>query len=260
MITIWFDFPSDRLSEYQSVVPQLQIPQIEAEFRRHANVLLKYGLGWSVQHRLQIKLYGTAEDMPEVVFTAMLKQLAWHRRAEDEARRVLALSQFQEARPSIERRLKALKDRESSMEPGAYLLELSNIAFDLFDLGGRASARSFFHSRFLQGFDHLQVNDRIRIGIRLLEVLVHDGQDFEATQLIERLAPSLQTLPQDDDRKREYARLAIKALVSACAYLEAKSAIQSALQWAPQPETAALTADLVEIELLQGDIEQSEGT
>ncbi len=188
----------------------------------------------------------------------MLKQLSLRRRVEEEDRRRLALIRFQEARPSIERRLQSLKGRQASMDAGAYLVELSNIAFDLFDLGGRISARWALYSRYLDGLQHLLLDDRVRIGMKLLEVLVADGQDFEAIQLLRKLAPSLHTLPQEDERRREYARLEIRALIAACAYAEAKAAIKSALQWASPEEAASLTAELTEIELLQGDFEHSE--
>ncbi len=258
IITIWFDFPPNHLTDYKGVVPLLQIPQIEEELQRHAQVLLKNGFRWTVRQQSESKPYSNTEEMPEAVFTAMLKQLAWRRQAEDEERRLLALSQFQEARPSIERRLTTLKDREPSTEPGVYLLELSNIAFDLLDLGGRTSARAVLYSRYANGLQHLQLDDRIRIGMKLLEVVVDDGQHFESTQLIQQLAPSFQSLPQDDDRKHKYAMLEIKALISACAYPEAKAAIQSALQWVSPAEAVSLSADLAEIELLQGDFGQNQ--
>ena len=258
IITIWFDFPPDRLPEYKMVVPVLQIPLIEAEIARHAGVLLKNGLGWSVRYKSQSKPYSNAEEMPETVLTAMLKQLASRRAAADEQQRLLALTRFQEARPSIERRLQSLKDREPSMDPGDSLLELSNIAFDLFDLGGRISARWALYHRYLESLQHLSLDDRLRIGTRLLEVLVDDGQDFEAAQLLQKLTPLFQTLPISDERKGAYAKLEIRTLIAACAYEEAKAAITAALQWAAPAEKASLTADLAEIELLQGDFEQKE--
>jgi hypothetical protein len=198
--------------------------------------------------------------MPEEVLTAMLKQLETRRRVEDEERRLLALSQFREARPSIERRLTALKDCEPSMEPGAYLLELSKICFDLFELGGRRSARSALCSRYLKDLQNVPLNDRIRIGLKLLELLVDDGQDLEAAQLIEKLSPSVNTLPEDDDRKWQYTKLEIRALIAACAYDNARVAIKAARKWAPDKETTSLTADLVEMELLQGDFGQDDET
>jgi hypothetical protein len=255
VITIWFDFPPDRQVDYEGVVPLLQIPQINAELQRHANVLLRYGLGWIVQQKSQRKIYSTADRMPEEVLIAMLKQLLHHRQADEEKRRRLALTRFKEARPTIERRLRLLNDHKPPMDPGAYLLELSNIAFDLFDLGGRTSARWTLYSRYIEGMQHLSLDDRIRIGMRLLGVLVEDGYDFQAMELVQKMASSFQALPQDDKRRFEYAKLEIKALVSACAYPEAKAAINSALQWASPEDTASLTAELTEMELLQGDFE-----
>jgi hypothetical protein len=258
VITIWFDFPSARLAEYERIVPLLQMPQIEAEFRYHASALVKNGLGWSLRHKSKDTPYGSAKEMPEEVLTAMLTQLARRRRVADEEHRLLALGQFREARPSIERRLKALNDRESSMDLGDYLLELGRISFDLFELGGRRSARSALHRRYLTHLHLLTLDDRLRVGLRLLEWLLDDGQAFEATKLVEALAPSAQPLPQGDGRKWEYTRLKILALTSANAYDEVKAELRSALEWAPHEAKASLAADLAEIMLLQGDFGRDE--
>jgi hypothetical protein len=136
---------------------------------------------------------------------------------------------------------------------------LSNIAFDLFDIGGRTSACWTLYFRYLKDLQHLPLEDRVRIGTKLLEVLVANGQDFETMQLIQKLTPSFEAIPQEDNRRRAYANLEIRALISACAFSEAKDAITSALQWASPEESAVLTAELVEIELLQGVFEQSKG-
>ncbi len=256
MVTIWFDFPSDRLTEYKQIVPLLQMPQIEAEFQRHEQVLLKNGVGWSVQQKSRSKSHSDVEEMPEEVLTEMLKQLVSCRRAADEEHRLLTFGQFREARPSIDRRLKTLKDREPSIEKGEYLLELSRVSFDLFELGGCRSARSALFGRYLSDLHHLPLDDRIRIGITLLEWLVDDGQCFEAGQLLEKLAPEAQTLPRSDNRKWQYTLLEIRVLNAACAYNEAISAIENALKWAPEGEKASLNAEMAEMELLQGDFGQ----
>jgi hypothetical protein len=253
IIKLWFDFPPARKEEYEKIVPLLQIPQIEAELKRHEILLLQNRMGWTLRHESRATPYSAVEEMPEEVLTAMLKQLENRRRAEDEERRLLALTRLQEARPSIERRLKSLEERKPSLEPGAYLLELSNIAFDLFELGGRVSARWALYFRYIEGLQHLSLDNRVRIGMKLLEVLVEDGQVDTMIEVLKRLGPSVQSLPSEDIRRRDYAKLEVKALISACAYPDAKAAIGSALEWASPQEAASFTAELAEIELLQGD-------
>jgi hypothetical protein len=196
--------------------------------------------------------------MPEDVLTAMLKQLARQRRSDDEKRRLVTVSQFKEARPSVQRRLDSLKDRESALGARDYLLELSGIAFDLFELGGCRSASALLVHRYRKDLQELEVEERMRIGLILLEWKVKDRDDFEACQLLAKLGPTFDELPRTDERKWQYTKLRIQALNIACAYTDAKSAISEALEWAPDDERACLRADLAEMELLQGDFDQDE--
>jgi len=256
IVTVWFDFPKDRIDEYKQIIPQLQMPLIESEFRRHEKELIKNGLYWHVQHKVKSEPYSNKDEMPENVETAMLTQLANQRRNEDEKQRLLILGLFKEARPSIERRLKILKERESEMSPCDYLLELSQISFDLFDLGGRKSARAALESYYSKNCQHLPSGDKIRIGIKLLEWFVDDSMPFQAGTLIDELEPEIQGLPKDNDQKWKYTLLKIQSLNSACEISEAQKTILNAMQWASKEQKSVLNAELAEIKLLYGNIDQ----
>lgn len=251
-VTVWFDFPPNRRDEYERVVPLLQMPWITAEFNRHSAVFTKAGLGWTVRQESRTQPYSATEEMPECVLTAMLKHLASLRRASDEEHRLLALGQFKESRPSIERRLDAVRKRRPSISPREYLLEMSQIAFDLWDLGGRTGARLALGSLFLNDMQHLGADERIRIGIELLKMLVDEKQAFEAGKIVERLSPDVNVLEASDPRKWQFMKQRIRALAALCDIDTLRDALRDALQWAPSDQHGLLQAELSEIEMLHG--------
>ncbi len=258
-ISVWFDFPSEQEAEYAGVVAELQLPWIEAEIQRHNSVLLENGCHWFVRQEVRSKPYSDVVAMPEEVLTAMLKQLSSRRRAENEAQQLATLTLFKEAQPSVRRRISSLKERKSDLDAGAYLSELGQIADDLYELGGRSSARSLLYLPYLKNLKHLSFKERLQLGLRLLEWEVDAGSHFEAIKLLKTLSPEFDELPNSDDRKWRYTRLRIEALNMSCAYLEAKTAIVEALDLVPTSERLWLNATLSEMELLQGDFGSGEG-
>ncbi|MEQ1904079.1 MAG: hypothetical protein ABL888_07855 [Pirellulaceae bacterium] len=93
-ITIWFDFPQDKLGSYSRIVPELQKPWIEAELNRHAAIFNKYGVTWTLQVELKAKQYSDTQTMPDEVVTAMMAELRERHLEEDERRRSILLSTF----------------------------------------------------------------------------------------------------------------------------------------------------------------------
>ncbi|MFO0816298.1 MAG: hypothetical protein U1A77_00065 [Pirellulales bacterium] len=257
-ITIWFDFPHEMCEEYSRIVPELQMPWIEAELSHHNGVLLRNQCQWSARHRSRSTPYSTAARMPDDVQMAMLGQLVRRRRLRDEAQRVAELTTFREARPAIQRRLLELRERESVIDGGEYLRELSRIAIDLYELGGKQAARNLLHFRFLNDLQHLSLQDRISIGLELLRWQVDANRDHNAMQLLNKLDPDFEALATSDDRKVHYTLLKIQALNCACAYHELRAAITEAGSWIPESARLALITTSVESALLQGDFESSE--
>jgi hypothetical protein len=258
-VTIWFDFPKNRLTEYKKIIPALQMPWIQEEFQRHASVLFANGCQWTVRQQMSAKPYSDVEAMPESVLMAMVNELTHRNRARDEELRLAALTQLKEARPSFQRRLALLKEQEEMLAAGAYLLELSNIAFDLFGLGGRRAARSLLHNRFSNDYQQLAFDDRVRIGLCLLEWQIDADNDHEAVQLLDKLGPEFEALQSSDERKVAFTRLRIKVLDMQCAYDETKAVILKSIETATSLERTAMEADLAEMRLLHGDFPSKEG-
>jgi hypothetical protein len=234
------------------------MPWIRSEFEYHISVLLENGCQWTTSHRAITKPYSDTVAMPDDVLTGMLKELAERRRTRDEKLRLAAFTQLKEARPSVERRLESLKDREETLSAGEYLLELSQVALDLYDLGGRRAARSLLYSRFQRDIQKVTLDARLRIGLTLLNWEVAAGNNFETMSLLESLTPEFEGLEPSDERKLRFMRLRIMAIDLAGAYDEAKSAIIDAIPVLPTNEQPSIEAELAEMSLLRGDITRSE--
>ncbi len=257
-ITVWFDFPTQFAKEYFAIIPELQVPWIQAELFYHNATLLANGCQWYVKTECREKAYSDAPAMPENVLTEMLKQLAARRRVADESQRIDTLTKFKEAQPSIQRRIQKLNDAKSAIKPSEYLIELSNIATDLFELGGQRGARSMLFHPFCKDFKNLPADDRLNIGLRLLQWVVSDGDDFSSRALVTELVPEFSSVPIQDARKWEFEKLRIVVLNLCCDYENALVAINDAISWAAPAEQTWLQAEKLQMELLQGDFQPEE--
>ncbi|QDU09467.1 HD domain-containing protein [Gimesia aquarii] len=254
LITVWFDFPQDYKDEYSKVIPKLQMPWIRDELQHHETILLKNGCHWTATAKVRDKLHSDA--MPEEVLTTMLKQLSRRRNVENEAQQLATLTLYKEAQPSIRRRIDSLQKRNSELETEEYLIELSNIATDLFELGRRRDAHSLLFNPYTKDLKQLTLDMRLKIGLRLLEWEIDDGDHFSIRRLLQILTPEFSDLPNSDKRKWLFTKSQIRALEASCEYLESKEAIEEALEWASASEKPWLKAELSQMELLQGDFSQ----
>ena len=82
-------------------------------------------------------------------------------------------------------------------------------------------------------FKILPVDDRLEIGLRLLQWTVSDGDDFSSGKLMEELVAEFSGLPVQDARKWKFEKLRITVLNLCCDYENALTAINDAVSWAP---------------------------
>ncbi len=151
LVSVWFDFPKSHDAEYRRVVPQIQMPWIQDEFTRQTPVFHRYGFGWSVTSIVNNRPDSAAEPMPDSVLAEMLKQLHRQLKWAEEERRQMVVKLFEESQPHIERRLADLESRKVSLSPGGYLREMSQLAADISELGGRRTARRVLSGAYHSG-------------------------------------------------------------------------------------------------------------
>lgn len=256
LVSVWFDFPKSHIAEYRRVVPQLQMPWIEAEFDRHAPVFHRYGFGWSVTSVISERLYSDAEVMPDAVMAEMLKQLYRQLRHDEESHRHMVVQLFAEAQPHIDRRISEVEARKAAMSAGDYLKEISRIAADLSDLGGKRSALKLLRGEFNAGVGELEAVERLEIATQLASMMREDNDPRGAIGVLKDLVPLADELQDTHPRKLSFLKSWAKSLVDMYAYEEAVDAYERAIRLARNDEgQRELKAELAELHFLFGRLD-----
>ena len=254
-ITIWFDFPPDKLDAYSRIVPELQKPWIEAEFNRHAAVFNKYGVTWTLEAELKAKQYSDTLAMPDDVVTAMMAELQARHIEEDERRREVLLNTFRDSRPQMESRLNKLREQKEELSPKDYLLQLAGVSDDMWTIGSKRSAIMTLVFEFEKSGQHLDVTDRVRIGTRLMSMCLEDDLPELAKGWGITLQESVRTLEKTHPAVFPCLKTIADWFIALCGYEEAKAAIAEAIEAATDDAgIAMLNARQKEIELLQGEM------
>lgn len=256
LITIWFDFPKERFSEYNSIVPQLQMPWIEAEFNRHLPIFHQFDFGWSVTHVSPNKPYTSAKVMPDSVLSEMWKQITIQRKREDEERQNETLQHFRQSMPYIDRRLIALEARKETITPREFLIETSQIANDLWDMGSKRGASQLLSEAFKDDVIRaLCPVERLKVGIQLA-TMFNEDDSRRALGILQRLQQTAEELSDNEEMKFVFWKTYAQNLMNLCGYDDAVHAFTRAMNLAPH-DTALqeLKAQLTESQLLFGELE-----
>lgn len=213
-IELWFEFPSSRRTELERIVPELQLPEVRAEFARHHQVFAPHNLSWFVQSRVSESPHQTVEDLPEAVLREMLLAIARHRETVAEEYRRASAAVYDEARPQIERRLDELRRVDADLTPEAAAKRLREIAVDMGRFGAKASARSLMREAFAKA-ENADTETRLSIGLELSQLLVVARAFDEAVRLNDRLLPLVSALTPTDSRVSIYWDTKIDAEIRA---------------------------------------------
>ncbi len=254
-ITIWFDFPPDKIQSYSRIVPELQKPWIEAEFNRHAAVFNKYGVNWILRVELKAKPYSSTETMPDEILTAMMAELRARHLEEDERRRSILLNTFRESRPQVESRLNQLIEQKRVLKPNEYLLKLVDVSEELWTIGSKRSAIMTLVFEFDSSNQHLDVIKRIEIGTRLMEMCLEDDLPDLVKGWGLALQESVRTLSRNHAVVFPCLRAIANWFIALCAYPQAMDAIAEAIAATTDAtELMLLEAKRKEIAFLQGEL------
>ena len=255
-ITIWFEFPAEHVDEYQRIIPHLQVPWIEQELDHHREAFNQVGMGWTLQLKTETGPFSKVEPMPDLVMMEMLKQLRQRRLREEQQSRDVALRTFKEARPHVERRLASLKERKDATPIDDYISELALLANDLWDLGGRRSSWMALNGEFARTYSSLSVPTRIKIGTRLLRMLLDDDEPASARGWADQFDVDVTGLPGSDTQKAFGLEVLAEWYLQMCGYNQATAAFGNAISSAQTAAAGRLNAQLREMHFLQGELEK----
>ncbi|HEG44304.1 MAG TPA: hypothetical protein ENH94_09670 [Phycisphaerales bacterium] len=266
-ISLIFDFPTERIYEYEKIVPQLQLPWIYLEFNKHNAILNELQMNWSVTSEVKHKPYTTAECMPEEVLSEMLKELHFRKSKEAEEKQLMVLNSFTEARPYIQKRINALKGKKEKLDTNTYLLELWDIAKYMKEIGSKRSSWNILMSDF-NSMQSLPKRTQIEIGIWLADTILEDGFAHRAVDVINRIS-GLANEIEDVEVLIKVLKIKLKVLISAFHWDEAKKTFlllflkttdsdKKENLLAEMSEWCFLNGEFVDVSVLPCDVEGSQ--
>ncbi|MGE0822585.1 MAG: SIR2 family protein [Candidatus Binatia bacterium] len=161
---------------------------------------------------------------------------------------------------SIDSRLADLESKRNSLPVREYLTELFQIVADLRGIGYKRSAWDLVRAPFREHASELELRERVKIGLDIAELTLENNFAQDAMYVLEQLESDTQTLSPDDydSLKVRFWDLQSKGYRDLGAYLQAVESIKQALALAKEQDVQErLTAELAEIHLLHGEIDEA---
>lgn len=254
-LAIWFDFPPDRRTQYKEFFEPLQLPWVEAELRRHSNVLAANGLAWHLQARDTPEEQCTTRAMDNDLERYAVEKAVARRSDQLHQERIAAVTQLRIARPTVKRQFEAL--RESTDAPDELLGKATKLAEHLTAIGGRRDAWIRLWSEFSQLKARASEEVCLDVALRLGELMVDDGIADIAFRHLQEYTPHFSKLTDGDPKKLRFLRIWAAALRDTCAYPEAVAAFEEIARITAQVEERTIAmAEIAEMHLLQGELEK----
>lgn len=255
-ISLWFDFPVDRRPQYQTIIPPLQLPFLEAEFARHSAVLARNNMPWHLESLEVPAAQSTSRAMDGELEQYVLEKLAQERRQRAERDKLLVLDQLQSERPTIRRKLLALRANDNLFEAGKQLREFRDLAKHLWRLGGQRDAWIMLWGEFTRLSKSADLETKATVGIELAEMMLNDGVSERAVRLLHGLVPEAELL--ESPLQFRFLRLLGEAYLGACAYAQAKETLSRAAKLTQDDQLREeILAELDEASLLQGELKSA---
>jgi hypothetical protein len=140
LITVFFEFPDGHEREYESVIPELQMPWVRREFDRHREVFAANGLAWTVNSAVRRGAFSTLDQMPPSVMIQMLNAVARQKAADGLTNDKLLLDYEEKARSFGNQQIRELNASCHTLGENDYLQGIERLALDLHEAGGTLSA------------------------------------------------------------------------------------------------------------------------
>jgi hypothetical protein len=150
-----------------------------------------------------------------------------------------------------------LEAERPSLLVSEYFRRLLELAQGLWEAGGHRQAALDLDSVFFRIQADLTGDERVRFGLELSEMLLEDGLERHAAQVLQPLESDVEVSDISPDMVARFRRLQVRCMNDQCAYREALESIDRALPHAAGEERARLQAQRGEIQLLQGELDEA---
>lgn len=260
VITLEFQFPPEKRSDYEEVIPALQLPAIKAELRRHEGVLTANGMMWTLSPpRILDPPYNKQEPMAGSVFLAMASELQRRKAREKEAERMASLSFLRHSRKEIKDQRKRLEEQKDTLAPEAYLEDVWALCEKLKHLGGIRDSWAQFQGAYHSVSERLSSIRKVDFAVRLAQRQLRDDSAFLAVSSLTRVAPLVSPLDDAEPLKFAFYRTQFHALYDlGIHFRDAQEAGRRAFKFAPDDASRAEIADaMVEMAFLVAEPEDA---
>jgi hypothetical protein len=255
VVTIWFDFPSDRRAQYKELFEPLQMPWIEAEFKSHSNVLALNGLAWHLQARDTPEMQCMARVMDDELERYAVEKAVKRRSDKLREMRIATVRQLRIAQPTVERQFAAL--RTSTASDDEQLTKAVELAEHLAEIGGRRDGWMSLQGEFNRLKARTSESICMNVALRLGEMMVEDNASDTARRHLQEFRPQFLKLIDGDRIKLRFLRIWAEVLRDYCAYPDAVSTFDELARTTNnQTERAEAMAEIDEMHLLQGELEK----
>jgi hypothetical protein len=134
---------------------------------------------------------------------------------------------------------------------------LSKIALDFATIGAKRSAWYMLNSPFLEYKSELELNERVRIGLNLVEIMLNDNVADAAMFVLQELISDIDKLSPDDPSRLIFWDLQSRCFINLAEYSDAVSSLEQTLLLAKDSDVRdRLIAELSEIHFLHGEFEK----
>lgn len=262
-ITLIFDFPPARRSEYSDIVPSLNVPNIQDELRRHAQPFARYGVPWVIKPLVDDNPYGVAEDMPVEVILTMTGWLKNAAEWEAEARRKAVNLIYERVQPTLKRLIDEVEHLPPETSPLARAEKLVAVADHLRQLEAHRSEAAYVEQAYRLSEQAGDPALQLRLGLRLLPLRDRYGDELREQNLLtecERIAGAADATPE---QRMEIAVLKARAYGDLCVHPSrlpeyrriVTEAVSLAAALAESQAPSTLSIELAEVEWLLGESE-----
>jgi hypothetical protein len=257
LITVIFEFPHDQEREYESVVPELQMPWVRCEFERHRGVFAANRLTWAVASTVRRSAFSTLDPMSPSVMIRMLRAVAQQKSVGASVSRKTLLEYEDRARTFSNTQISTLTATRAERNADEYLRDMERAAADLHAAGGTLSAiahlRSAIHYATTDG---RTVDGRTHVSApaALGRLLFERGDNRDAVLALRGDAEkAAAALPDSNGTKAQFYRWLAKVSIVAGDFSGGREAAKKAMRLLlAGPDRDELQAELHEAIMLEG--------
>jgi hypothetical protein len=252
-LKVTFDFPPDRRQDYAAVVPELHVPEIEEEVRRHTTLLAGFGGSWHVECEISQNPYSSTQLMPDAVLAAMAGQVHNRRINDAHVRQQQELRSFEEVVPLLLRQLEDAATK--ALPPSDYLAVVERVAVNLRGVGAVRTAWNTLFGPYSRLSSTLPAGRRVEMGVLLAELLTESEAPDIALRILAELAPVVSGIGSDAALVSRYRDRLASALIATGEHMGARQLLEEVVRTGSAQEGTTARADLADLAFLLGDLD-----